>query len=111
MSPRHVEIAPARVIRSEDGHRCTLHIDHEYARHHLHDHNFDVFITLRCDKVIDEHGRAGRRRPAGRACAKMRIAIISSSTRPATAYRAACSRVGFESGGKDNRRRSERRPP
>jgi len=54
--PRHVEIAPARVTRSEDGRRCALHIDPEYARHHLHEHNFDVFITLRCDKVIDELG-------------------------------------------------------
>jgi hypothetical protein len=54
--PRHVEIAPARVSRSEDGHRCTLHIDPEYARQHLHERNFDVIITLRCDKVIDERG-------------------------------------------------------
>jgi hypothetical protein len=55
--PRHIEIAPARVIRSEDGYRCTLHIDPEYARHHLRDGGFEVIITLRCDKVIDEHGR------------------------------------------------------
>jgi len=54
--PRNVEIAPARVSRSEDGHRCTLHIDPEYARRHLHEHSFDVIITLRCDKVIDERG-------------------------------------------------------
>jgi hypothetical protein len=54
--PRRMEIAPARVHRSEDGRRCTLHIDPDYARHHLHDHNFDVFLTLRCDKVIDERG-------------------------------------------------------
>jgi len=54
--PRHLEIAPARVTRSEDGRRCTLHIDPEYAHHHLHDYNFDVFLTLRCDKVIDERG-------------------------------------------------------
>ncbi|HEY1758771.1 MAG TPA: hypothetical protein VGG72_25590 [Bryobacteraceae bacterium] len=56
--PRIVEIAPARVIRSEDGNRCTLYIDPEYARHQLHEHNFDVFITLRCDKVLDERGLA-----------------------------------------------------
>jgi len=54
--PRHVEIAPARVVHSDNGRRCTLHIDHEYARRHLHDSNFDVFLTLRCDKVIDDHG-------------------------------------------------------
>jgi len=53
---RRVEIAPARIHRSEDGQRCTLHIDHDYARHHLHECNFDVLITLRCDKVIDERG-------------------------------------------------------
>jgi hypothetical protein len=54
--PRSIELAPARVTRSEDGRRCTLHLDPEYARHHLRDHNFDVFLTLRCDKVIDERG-------------------------------------------------------
>jgi hypothetical protein len=54
--PRHPEIAPARVMRSEDGRRCTLHIDPEYARRHLDNHDFDVIITLHCDKVIDEHG-------------------------------------------------------
>jgi hypothetical protein len=54
--PRHVEMAPARVVLSEDERRCTLHINPEYARHHLHEHNFDVIITLHCDKVIDERG-------------------------------------------------------
>lgn len=53
---RRVEIAPARVVRSDDGYRCVLQIDPEYARQHCHEHNFDLFITLRCDKVIDEHG-------------------------------------------------------
>lgn len=55
---RQLHIAPARVVRSEDGHRCTLHIDHEFARNHLHDHSFDLYISLRCDKVIDERGLA-----------------------------------------------------
>jgi hypothetical protein len=54
--PRAVEFAPARVTRSEDGRRCVLHIDPEYARHHLREHNFDVVLTLRCDKVVDERG-------------------------------------------------------
>ncbi|HKE25417.1 MAG TPA: hypothetical protein VKB88_23825 [Bryobacteraceae bacterium] len=53
---RHLEIAPARVHRSEDGYHCTLHIDPDYARHHLHESNFDVYITLHCDKVLDERG-------------------------------------------------------
>ena len=54
--PLHSEIAPARVTLSEDGRRCTLHIEIEYARHHLQEQNFDVIITLQCDKVIDERG-------------------------------------------------------
>jgi len=56
--PRRMEIAPARVLRSEDGRRCALHIDPEYVRQHLHEHTFDIVITLRCDKVVDEHGMA-----------------------------------------------------
>jgi hypothetical protein len=51
-----MEIAPARVVRSDDGYRCSLQIDPEYARQHCHEHNFDLYITLRCDKVVDEHG-------------------------------------------------------
>jgi hypothetical protein len=54
--PLRPEIAPTRVILSEDGRRCTLHIEIEYARHHLQEQNFDVIITLQCDKVIDERG-------------------------------------------------------
>jgi hypothetical protein len=53
---RRVEYAPARILRSDDGRRCTLQIDPDYARHHLQDHNFDLFITLKCDKVLDERG-------------------------------------------------------
>jgi hypothetical protein len=54
--PLQSEIAPARVNLSEDGRRCTLHIEIEYARHHLQEQNFDVIITLQCDKVLDEEG-------------------------------------------------------
>lgn len=53
---RRIEIAPAHVLRSDDGKRCTLHMDPEYAHHRLRDRDFDVFITLRCDKVVDEEG-------------------------------------------------------
>jgi hypothetical protein len=56
--PCRMEIAPARLARSEDGCRCTLHIHPEYAWQHLRERNFDVFLTLRCDKVIDERGLA-----------------------------------------------------
>jgi hypothetical protein len=54
--PVRSEIAPAQVTRSEDGRHCTLHIEFEYARHHLYENNFDVIITLQCDKVVDERG-------------------------------------------------------
>ncbi|MBV9759639.1 MAG: hypothetical protein JO340_03655 [Acidobacteriaceae bacterium] len=53
---RRVEIAPARVTRGEDGRHCSLHIDPEYVRRHLQEENFDVILTLQCDKVIDENG-------------------------------------------------------
>ncbi len=49
---------PPEVSRSEDGFRCSLHIDSEYARRQLGEHNFDLFLTMQCDKVIDEHGLA-----------------------------------------------------
>ena len=54
--PLRTEIAPARVSRNDDGRHCTLHIEPEYIRHHLMDQNFDVVITLQCDKVVDERG-------------------------------------------------------
>lgn len=53
--PRRMEFAPARVTHGEDGRHCALHIDTEYARR-LHEDNFDVIVTLQCDKVIDERG-------------------------------------------------------
>lgn len=56
--PRQLEIAPARLVLGEDGRRCTLHIDPEYARLYLRERSFDVIITLHCDKVIDEQGLA-----------------------------------------------------
>jgi hypothetical protein len=55
---RSVHIAPARVHRSDDGYRCSLQIDPDFAREHCHEQNFDLFITLKCDKVVDEHGLA-----------------------------------------------------
>jgi len=55
---RWMEIAPGRVMRSSDGYRCTLHIDSEFARRHCQEHDFDVYISLKCDKVVDEYGLA-----------------------------------------------------
>jgi hypothetical protein len=54
--PLRMEVAPAKVVVSDDGTKCTLHLDHGYAAHHLDGHNFDLFLTLKCDVVLDEHG-------------------------------------------------------
>ena len=51
-----VQIAPARV-ELKDHRRCHLHIDPHYA-HELHGHDFDLFISLKCDVVLDERGMA-----------------------------------------------------
>jgi hypothetical protein len=53
---RRMEIAPARIEHRPN--RCVLEIDPEYAKRHLHDREFDLFITLKCDVVLDEHGHA-----------------------------------------------------
>jgi hypothetical protein len=53
--PRRLEIAPARVEVLGERH-IRLRIHEEYARHHLDGHNFELFITLKCNLVVDEHG-------------------------------------------------------
>lgn len=52
---RHVELAPARVDLEPA--RCSLKIEHEYAQQ-LREKDFDLFLTLKCDKVLDESGLA-----------------------------------------------------
>ncbi len=54
--PRRMEIAPARVVPSPEGTKCMLYIDPGYAKKSLDGKSFDLFITLKCDVVIDEKG-------------------------------------------------------
>ena len=55
--PRFMEVAPAKVSFSPDGRSCWLRIDPAYGQNHLNGKNFDVFIRLRCDVIVDEKGR------------------------------------------------------
>jgi hypothetical protein len=70
--PRRMEIAPAEVHKDEDETDwCRLCIDPAYARDHLDMHEFDLFITLKCDVITDHRGLAvdgnfiARRFPTG----------------------------------------------
>jgi hypothetical protein len=57
--PRRIEIAPAKIQKDEGGtHWCRLVIDPAYAREHLEMHAFDLFLSLRCDQVLDHRGHA-----------------------------------------------------
>lgn len=58
-NPRRVEIAPAHIDkeREDETNWCRLRIDPAYARRHLDNHDFDLFITLKCDHIRDVHGR------------------------------------------------------
>jgi hypothetical protein len=54
--PHRMEIAPAQVdVLSPTNIR--LRINEHYAKRHLDLHDFDLFITLKCDVVVDHHGR------------------------------------------------------
>jgi hypothetical protein len=54
--PRRMEIAPAHVeVLSPTLVRLRIH--EHYARRHLDGHNFDLFLTLKCNVVVDHHGR------------------------------------------------------
>jgi hypothetical protein len=53
--PRRSEIAPAQ-IEIIDPRHIRLHLDKGYADHHLDGRNFDLFITLKCDLVVDAQG-------------------------------------------------------
>jgi hypothetical protein len=55
--PRSVEILPGSVTVAADGKSCTLSLDSAYARD-LDGQNFDVFIRLRCDVIVDQRGHA-----------------------------------------------------
>jgi hypothetical protein len=57
--PRPMQIAPARVEHEHDDTTwARLVIDPGYARRHLDGRSFDLFISLKCDVIRDEHGRA-----------------------------------------------------
>lgn len=59
--PRHIQIAPAHIEKHEHAPEtkwCSLRIDPGYAKRHLDQKNFDLFLILRCDVITDLHGRA-----------------------------------------------------
>jgi hypothetical protein len=53
-----LEIAPARVWASADRRTYSLQIDRDYAERELRGRWFDVYVTLRCNLVLDERGKA-----------------------------------------------------
>ena len=52
---QRVEIAPSHVDILSPEH-IRLRIDEQYAKAHLDRHNFDLFITLKCNVILDHHG-------------------------------------------------------
>jgi hypothetical protein len=57
--PRRMEIAPADVEILPPTHTPThirLRIHEHYARRHLDGNNFELFITLKCNVIVDQHG-------------------------------------------------------
>jgi hypothetical protein len=57
--PRHMEIAPVEIHHDDDHSSwCRLLIHPAYARNRLDMREFDLFITLKCDFVVDERGLA-----------------------------------------------------
>jgi hypothetical protein len=57
--PQRVEIAPAHLDffdGTDEITRVRLRIDEQYAQRHLDERNFDLFITLKCNVVVDIHG-------------------------------------------------------
>ncbi|MGO9227909.1 MAG: hypothetical protein ACLQKA_01685 [Bryobacteraceae bacterium] len=54
--PTTLEVAPAKVSLAPDNTSCWLRIDPNYAQNRLNGKNFDVFIRLRCDVIVDQKG-------------------------------------------------------
>jgi hypothetical protein len=54
--PRVTEIAPGKVALAADHKSCWLRIDPTYAQNRLNGRNFDVYIRLRCDVIVDQNG-------------------------------------------------------
>jgi hypothetical protein len=55
--PRRVEVAPSRVRRISER-TYALQIEEPYAQRHLNASNFDVYVTLQCDKIVNRNGDA-----------------------------------------------------
>jgi hypothetical protein len=53
-----LEIAPTRVWATPDGRSYAMQIDRDYAERELRGRWFDVYLTLRCNLVLDQQGRA-----------------------------------------------------
>jgi hypothetical protein len=57
--PRSIEVAPVHIAKDADQTKwCTLLIDSGYARRHLDGHNFDLFLTLKCNVITGMNGLA-----------------------------------------------------
>jgi hypothetical protein len=54
----YLEVAPAKVWASPDRKTFYLRIEPAYAQHCLERGTFDVFVTLRCDALVDDRGLA-----------------------------------------------------
>jgi hypothetical protein len=52
----YLEVAPTCVWASPDHTRFSLRIDPAYAERCLHGISFDLYLTLRCDVIVDERG-------------------------------------------------------
>lgn len=53
-----IEVVPSRVKLSDDRLRAYLEIDPRYAQRRLDRTRFDLYITLRCDQILDDSGLA-----------------------------------------------------
>jgi hypothetical protein len=53
-----LEVAPSRVWSNPEGTSYYLQINRDYVQRDLDRIGFDVYVTLRCNLVLDQHGRA-----------------------------------------------------
>lgn len=53
--PQRMEIAPSQIEYLDQTH-IRLRIEELYAKSHLDQHNFEVFISLKCDVILDHFG-------------------------------------------------------
>lgn len=50
------EVVPAKEVRLSDQTKAHLHIDQEYAENRLNQTQFDLYLLLRCNRVLDLQG-------------------------------------------------------